>query len=77
MFTNGFQFVYEEKLLAKYHIEPLEMVGYEGMFGLLAELILITITTFIPCSFGIDACVFSNAGMPFIEIPGQYFSEIG
>jgi drug/metabolite transporter (DMT)-like permease len=28
LFTNGFQFVFEEKLLGKYHIEPLEMVGY-------------------------------------------------
>jgi len=28
LFTNGFQFVFEEKILNKYHVEPLEMVGY-------------------------------------------------
>jgi drug/metabolite transporter (DMT)-like permease len=34
LFTNGFLFVFEQKLLSKYHLEPLEVVGYEGMFGL-------------------------------------------
>jgi drug/metabolite transporter (DMT)-like permease len=74
LFTNGFQFVFEEKLLAKYHIEPLEMVGYEGMFGLAIELILILITSYIPCSFGVEACVIDKAGMPFIENPLAYFT---
>lgn len=77
LFTNGFQFVFEEKLLAKYHIEPLEMVGYEGMFGLTAQLILMIIASFIPCGFGPDACVFDKAGMPFIENPLAYFREMG
>ncbi|CAM6005525.1 unnamed protein product [Sphagnum balticum] len=53
------------------------MVGYEGMFGLATELVLILITSFIPCTFGVDACVINSAGMPFIERPGAYFSEIG
>jgi hypothetical protein len=77
LFTNGFQFVFEEKLLAKYHIEPLEMVGYEGMFGLAIELVLILITSFIPCGFGVEACVLDKAGMPFIESPLAYFSQMG
>lgn len=53
------------------------MVGYEGMFGLAAQLILMTITSFIPCTFGIDACVFDRAGMPFVESPLAYFTEMG
>lgn len=77
LFTNGFQFVFEEKLLGKYHIEPLEMVGYEGMFGLAAQLILVLIMSFVPCSFGSDACVFNSAGMPFVERPEAYFSAMG
>lgn len=77
LFTNGFQFVFEEKLLAKYHIEPLEMVGYEGMFGLAAQFILMIIASFIPCSFGVDACVIDRAGMPFVESPLAYFTEMG
>lgn len=50
------------------------MVGYEGMFGLAAQVILMTITSFIPCSFGVDACVIDKAGMPYIESPLAYFS---
>jgi len=65
-FANGFQFVFEEKILSKYHIDPLQMVGFEGMFGLAIELVLIIIMTFVPCSFGIDACVFTQEGMPFL-----------
>ena len=64
-------------MLAKYHIEPLEMVGYEGMFGLAIEIILVFITSYIPCSFGTDACVIDKAGMPFIENPLAYFTEAG
>jgi hypothetical protein len=44
--------VFEQKLLAKYHLEPLEVVGYEGMFGLMIEIVLLPILTFVPCSFG-------------------------
>ena len=77
LFTNGFQFVFEEKLLLKYHIEPLQMVGYEGIFGLTAQLILLLIMSFVPCSFGVDACVINSAGMPFIENPSNYFRQAG
>jgi hypothetical protein len=77
LFTNGFLFVFEEKLLSKYHIEPLQMVGYEGCFGLSIQLILLIIMSFVPCSFGVDACVMNSAGMPFLENPGMYFSQAG
>jgi hypothetical protein len=33
--------------------------------------------TFVPCSFGVDACVFNAAGMPFVERPESYFSALG
>jgi hypothetical protein len=45
------------------------MVGFEGIFGLIAEAIIIVIMTFVPCSFGIDACVIDSAGLPYIERP--------
>jgi hypothetical protein len=53
LFTNGFLFVFEQKLLSKYHLEPLQVVGYEGMFGLAIEIVLLPIITFIPCTFGV------------------------
>ena len=51
------------------------MVGYEGVFGLSIQLVLLLIMSFVPCGFGVEACVISNAGMPFIENPGSYFSQ--
>lgn len=77
LFTNGFLFVFEQKLLSKYHLEPLQVVGYEGMYGLIIEIILLPILTFVPCTFGVEACVFNIEGMPFLERPERYFAEIG
>jgi hypothetical protein len=34
VFTSS-QFIIEERLLAKYHLHPMEAIGYEGSFGLL------------------------------------------
>ena len=53
------------------------MVGYEGCFGLGIQLILLIIMSFVPCSFGADACVMNSAGMSFVENPGMYFSQAG
>lgn len=63
---NGFFFVFEQKLLSKYHLDPLEVVGYEGLFGLCGYLVLLPIISFIPCAFGVDACVFTNEGFPYL-----------
>lgn len=46
------------------------------MFGLATEAILLIIMTFIPCSFGTEACVFNSEGMPFLERPEAYFVEM-
>lgn len=75
LFFNGFFFVFEQKLLSKYHLNPLEVVGYEGAFGLSMYIILLPIISFIPCAFGVDACVFNYEGFPFLEKPSQYVSE--
>jgi hypothetical protein len=56
-------------------LDPLEVVGYEGLFGLCGYIVLLPIITFIPCAFGVDACVFSPEGFPFLERPFAYFSE--
>ena len=51
------------------------MVGYEGLFGLTFYIFLLPILTFIPCSFGASACVFSNQAQAFMERPETYFQE--
>ena len=57
LIATGFIFTFEEKLMSKYHIEPLEMVGYEGIFGLIMEVIIVIVMSLIPCDFGASACV--------------------
>ena len=79
MVINGFQFTFEERLLARYHIEPLELVGYEGVFGLIYQTLVVIAFSFVPCpdNFGVEACVFSPDGEPFLEQPLQYFRQLG
>lgn len=65
LFFNGFFFVYEQKLLSKYHLEPLEVVGYEGIFGLCMYSVVIAIISFVPCNLGASACVIGEDGLSF------------
>lgn len=37
--------------------------------------IILPIISFVPCTFGVEACVFSDKNFPYIERPGQYFAE--
>lgn len=73
--TNGLFFVSEEKLYNAYHLEPLQVVGWEGFFGLCFYAVILPIISFVPCNFGVQACVFSEQNYPYIERPGAYFSE--
>jgi hypothetical protein len=69
LFTNGFFFVFEEKLFSKYHLEPFQIVGIEGLWGLLFYAITLPAITFIPCNFGMSACVMSQTSFAFLERP--------
>lgn len=71
---NGFFYTYEQKIFNEYHIEPIQMVGLEGVFGICYCLIFIPILTFVPCPFQDKSCVFSQSGGKFIERPERYFS---
>lgn len=53
------------------------MVGFEGVFGLLIMGVINACFTFVPCTFGVSACVFNHKGMPFFERPDSYLAEIG
>ena len=74
---NGFFYSYEQKLFNNYHIEPIQMVGIEGVFGIIYCLIFIPILTFIPCPFQDSSCVFNTAGAKFMERPEMFFKEVG
>ena len=64
-------------MLRKYDIDPLKLVGYGGFYCFLIYLlVLIPIFTFIPCSFGVNACVISDSGDSYFERPGIYLREL-
>lgn len=66
---NGFFYAYEQRLLKKHTIHPLEMVGFEGCFGICIVTILITILSYIPCGFGEKGCVYDDDNNAFMELP--------
>lgn len=49
---SGFQFAYEGRLFKNYYIEPILMVGMEGLYGLVLSWCISVGFMFIPCSFG-------------------------
>ncbi len=48
---NGFMYVSEENLLNQYYIEPFELVGWEGFWGVILYTIAIPILNLIPCPY--------------------------
>ena len=64
---NGFQLVYEEWLFSKYHIEPMFMIGMEGVFGLVFVTIILQIASHVYCPFGVSACVYDDQSSPYID----------
>uniref|UniRef100_A0A7S3NYI0 Uncharacterized protein n=1 Tax=Euplotes crassus TaxID=5936 RepID=A0A7S3NYI0_EUPCR len=46
---SGFTMVSEEKLFRVFYIHPLQMVGWEGVWGLIFYSIILIILQFIPC----------------------------
>jgi hypothetical protein len=59
---GGFFLAYEQYLLSKHTIDPLEMVGYEGLFGIAILLTLSFFLSLIPCHFGPENCVYDSNG---------------
>ncbi len=49
LFTGG-MFIVEEKLLGDYYLDPLKVVGLEGLWGIIFSCIMLPIYQHIPCS---------------------------
>lgn len=75
LFTSGLQFTYEEKLFTDYAIHPQELVGFEGVYGLVISTIFITIFNYIPCNLGVSSCVYTHEGFGYIESWSIYFEQ--
>ena len=52
------------------------MVGFEGLFGIGILTVVLTILSFVPCSFGVKGCVFDQDDNPFMELPLVYLREV-
>jgi hypothetical protein len=73
---NGFFYAYEQFLFKKHSINPMQMVGFEGIFGMTIILVIVTILSFIPCHFGDKTCVFDNKDQAYIELPSVFLTEL-
>jgi hypothetical protein len=51
LFISGFLYAYEQLLMERHTIHPLECVGWEGFFGMFIVLTASIILTFVPCGF--------------------------
>ena len=59
---NGFYYAYEQFLMKKHTIDPLQMVGCEGCFGMFIIAFISLILSITPCSFDPKLCVFDTHG---------------
>lgn len=73
LFFNGALFVTEEKLFSKFVIDPFEIVGTEGCWGLGYYAILLPILSTVSCPLGKYCDVWD--GKKRIESPAQYFNQ--
>ena len=48
---HGLMYITEEQVFHKYYVEPFEMVGWEGFFGVLLYVVAIPILNIIPCPY--------------------------
>ena len=68
---DDFQFVVEEKLLSGYYLDPIKVVGLEGLWGFTYYLIALPIMNAVPCT-NTDMCV-----PPYVEDSNQAFKDLG
>lgn len=54
-FFSGGMFIVEEKLLGDYYLDPLKVVGLEGLWGVIAYAVMLPIFQHIPCDIK-DLC---------------------
>lgn len=58
----GYHFAYEQRLMMRHSMSPMEMVGWEGLFGLIALSIISVVLSFVPCDLGEALCVYDSEG---------------
>lgn len=66
---SGFQFVYQEIILVKYRCASLQLVAWEGIWGIICLIIILPAIEFIPCNFNKkeDVCSMDEDGDYYVE----------
>ena len=72
---HSLQFVYEENIFNQYEVEPLQMVGWEGFYGLIIMSILLLPLSYIPA--GSQRWSSSPSAPWNLEDPIDGFIQIG
>lgn len=63
--------------MRRHSINPMQMVGCEGCFGLVFITFIALSLSLTPCSFGNTLCSFDNFGNPYFERIDVFFVEVG
>ena len=57
LFIQGFQFIFQEKVMNEYNCHPMQLIAWEGTWGLIIIIIVLIFSEFIVCSNDIkDIC---------------------
>ncbi|CAD8057135.1 unnamed protein product [Paramecium primaurelia] len=76
-FMFSFQVILEEKYFRKYYLNPFELVGLEGLWGLVFTSILLAILEFIPCPSKMQSgCPQNSDGKYYLEQTIQFFQVV-
>jgi len=59
--------------MRKHTINPIEMVGWEGFFGLIMITFIALVFSLIPCGFGKTICSYDSFGNPYFERIDMFF----
>jgi len=62
--------------MKKHTINPLQMVGCEGVFGMVIVTFIALILSISPCPFQENICVFDSFGNPYFERIDVFFAEV-
>ena len=77
MALQALQAIAYERVYGQYDITPLQMVGYQGLIGVVFWTALIVVMKQLGCPFSDEQCVFSSEGSTHLEDYSSFFSEIG
>lgn len=71
IFIQGVQYIVEEKLLGAYYLNPMKVVGWEGMWGCCLFVIVLPILQYIKC----DAAICNNGRVENSKVALQQIGE--